>query len=114
MSFLNFTNFRDHPTERKYMVFFFTDSKMAHYFEELLVENNISYERATEDEGVVKRYLFGVLKRDFEIVHKFNNVAIGKYRQPFIPTAGLRWLLLIVMMVSIALAIAGYLKITGS
>jgi hypothetical protein len=44
----NITNYRDHPTNQRYTVFSFRSEERANYFEQLLVKENIPFERATD------------------------------------------------------------------
>ena len=82
---------------------------MANYFEELLVEEEIEYERAVEEE-TVKRYLFGVHRRYRAQAMELNNRAIGRFRKKFIPNNLLRWVILFITLVAVFLAILGYLR----
>lgn len=106
---INLTNYRDHPSERGYVVFFYTDFQMANYFEELLVEEDIPYERAVDQETGAKRYLFGVHKKHQQKLLKLNDLAIGKFRKPFIGSAVLRWIILGITAAMLLLGILGYI-----
>ena len=82
---------------------------MAQYFEELLNENQIAFEK-DDTEDLVKRHLYGVHKKDMEEAERLNNIAIGKFRKPFIGDPMFRYFLIFLSFAVIALAIYGYLK----
>lgn len=109
LGFFNLTNYSDHPNVRGYVVFNYTDMAMANYFEELLVENNIPYERGL-DQQMIKRYLFGIKKSRFEEAHRLNNIAIGKYRKPFMGDKILRYAVLGITLLFILLGVIGFFK----
>lgn len=107
---LDFTNYRIHPTQKNYNVFHFARADQAQFFENLLIEQKIEFERHDErkDNGMV--YYFGVKKKYFKQVEKLNNMAIGQYRSKFIANSGMRWIIIIIGMLALTLAIVGYIK----
>lgn len=106
---LDFTNYRDHPTQKGFHIYFFRKKMQAEYFEILLRANGIVYERYDElDNPDQPRFLFGIAKHYEQRVRPLNFDAIGKYREKFIPTAPLRWFVIAIGMGSLLLAIAGY------
>lgn len=110
---LDFTNYRNHPSNKSYTVFFFKSIEQGDYFEALLRSHNVWFERYNEDELENKRkVLFAVNNSDVKAVLKLNNLAIGKYRKPFIPNKLFAWLMIVVSTVVVALAVLGYLKNT--
>ena len=46
---LQVTNHRDHPTNKAYKVFFFRKKEEADYFEILIAEKNIKFEKGSEE-----------------------------------------------------------------
>ncbi len=109
MAMVNLTNYRDHPTNPTYMVFFFHNKNAADSFEELLLINVVDFERAREDEGR-ERHLFGVKKTEFHKAEKLNYEAIGRHRQKFIGNRFLRIAVLFFTLVVLLLAIIGAYK----
>ena len=108
-SLLRIRNFHLHPDNKKYWVFFFSDPNMAGYFEELLHENTIEFEK-DNGEDLVKRVLFGIHRKDFDRALILNNSAIGKFRKPFIEDPILRYVIIAISMLAVVLSIVGYLK----
>lgn len=112
MSLLNLQNHRDHPTNPVYFVYFFSRQPAADYFEQLLIKNNIHYERDLEDEGG-GRHLFGIKKNDQYLVEKLNYEALGRHREKFIPNKFIRLFILFFTSLLLILAIIGALKSTN-
>lgn len=109
--FIDFTNFRDHPERKGYVVFRYYKLEQGDYFEGLMKEANIWYEKFVDDDEHRSKdiVLFGVKKQDFARAQHLNNIAIGKYRSPFIPYKGLRLVMIAFFFVIMGLAVAGYL-----
>jgi hypothetical protein len=108
---LDFTNYRDHPTVKGYHVYFFKLLQQAEFFEILLRANGIPYERYDELENPAQpRFLFAIARHFESRVRPLNFEAIGKYRQKFIPLASVRWLIIILGLGMLLLAVLGYLK----
>lgn len=108
---IDFTNFQDHPTNRSYMVFKFHRKEQADYFEGLLHEAAIHYERHDDNENPEKiRYLFAAPKKHEDQLRYLNNLAIGKFRNKFIPDRGFRIFVFIISALVLGLAIIGYLR----
>lgn len=108
-SLLRIRNYNIHPENKKYWVFFFSDIDMAKYFEGLLTESNIEFEK-DESEDLVKRVLYGIHKRDMEQALELNNIAIGKFRKPFIVDPTLRYVIIFISVAVVILSIVGYFK----
>lgn len=106
---LKIKNYAIHPSNKSYWVFFYSDLNMAQYFEELLKENKIKFEHHSS-EDLVKRELYGVHIKDMTKATELNNVAIGKFRKPFIGDPIFRYFLILLSISVIALAIYGYIK----
>ncbi|MGD1844529.1 MAG: hypothetical protein ACFB10_03965 [Salibacteraceae bacterium] len=109
MDTFNLTNWRPHPQDSKYLVYHFAEVKQADYFEQLLVGKKIYYKRFHEQENDQDIHYFAVLRREEMEARKLNYLAIGRYREKFIPNAGFRWLVLIVSLGILGLAIAGWI-----
>lgn len=92
---LNVTNCQDHPSNEAYKVFHFFSKEEADYFESLLNEKKISFERDEEFAKEKMMYLFGIHVSDYKKVNKLNYLTIGKYRKPLIKNNFLKWFILL-------------------
>ncbi|MEM9024066.1 MAG: hypothetical protein AAGB22_10010 [Bacteroidota bacterium] len=103
-------NYYDHPDQPKYMVYRFYGEEQAAYFEALLRDEGIWYERNIEtDEDDEPTYYYGVHKSDEKATQRLNSLTLAKFKTPFIGVAWLRWTILLVSLGLVTLAIAGYL-----
>ncbi|NNK80153.1 MAG: hypothetical protein HKO93_01535 [Flavobacteriales bacterium] len=109
-SLIQLNNYRPHPTDSKYMIFIYHDYKMACTFEDGLVESDLFFEKDVTENGPNKRWLYAVKKRDFQAVKKWNNIAIGTHRKPFISDPILRYVVIAISVGVMALAFIGFLK----
>ena len=107
---LDFTNWREHPSDNRYTIFFFKTKEESDFFENLLKLNNIWFEPNIDLDEPTYRYFFAVNKTTNKEVIKLNHLTIGEYRSPLIANAYLRYGLVLAMMVIMTLAIIGYLK----
>lgn len=105
----NLTNYRDHPKNPSYLVYHYTDERQADYFQELLEKEGIQFERFRETEDGRDLVYFALRKQLEKKVRKLNFLAIGRYREPFIPNTGFRWMVLIISFGILGLAIVGWL-----
>lgn len=105
---LSLINFQDHPTNRNKKVFYFHKKEQADYFETLLNEKTIEYEKQTDTEGDQRIY-YGIHIGDFELVKTLNYLTIGKFRKPFIPDLFFRYFLIIISIIVVGLGIIGAL-----
>jgi len=103
---IDLTNYRNHPTRKDIRVFFFKEMKRADYFEQLLKEKSLFYEKFVEKEDKLKIY-FGVKRTDFGVIKELNNLAIGKFRESFIPNKSFRKFLILGTALALAFVIAG-------
>jgi hypothetical protein len=104
--FLDLSNFRDHPTEKNFIVFFYTNQETALYFESLLILNNIIYDKDTDS----NRMYYAISRKQFKLCQELNNQALNKFRKPFIPQKSLRYFVLVLFFLFILVAVIGYLK----
>jgi len=79
---LRITNHQDHPTNKFYKVFFYYNVEQADYFQELLEEKKIWYERDFENNKGKEMHLFGIKLTNVREVHRLNYLAIGRFRKP--------------------------------
>lgn len=105
---LRITNYFVHPGDTRYMVFVFKQDIYADYFEDLLEEENITYERHLDEEET--EILFGVHKRFQRKALNANFLTHAKFRKPFINNGLVKYLLLIITFGVIILAIVGYFR----
>lgn len=106
---LNITNYNPHPENPNYTVFHFYRDDLATEFEALLLKHEIPYEKAIEEEKR-KIYLFGVKNSYYKQTVKLNFLAIGKHREPFIPSRFWGILLIVFVFLLIVLSIVGYVN----
>ena len=109
-SLIQLKNYRPHPSDRKYFVFIYHDYKMTCSFEDGLTEEGLFFEKDVTENGPNKRWLYAVKKRDLEAVKKWNNLAIGLHRKPFIADPILRYFVIGISIVLMALAVIGFIK----
>jgi hypothetical protein len=101
-----FVNINEHPTNNRKKVFFYKDLEHAHYFENLLRESKLKFEKQIDEEGDQTVY-FGVNTSDFEKVKRINYLTIGHFRKPFIPDTVLRYFVIFISIVVLSLAFVG-------
>ena len=110
IGFLGFVNYKTHPTQKTYTVFNFMSQEEADYFAELLDAEKIWYERDSDFSNDRTVYLFGVKNEVLSIAQRANYKVSAKYRKPLISNAILRYSLLAIFLLAMALAIVGYVK----
>lgn len=101
-------NIKDHPTNSKKRVFYYKEAEQADHFENLLIKEELYYEKQIDVEGDQTIY-FGVKSSDFDKVKRLNYLTIGHFRKPFIPDKAFRIILIVISMFILGLAIAGAL-----
>lgn len=106
---LDFSNISDHPSNEHYNVYRFYIREQADYFESLVKAEDVPYERHDDEEEAKHVYYFGIAKRLERRVLTINNLAIGKYREPFIQNQLGAWILVAVVVIILAVAVTGYL-----
>ena len=109
---LQVTNHRDHPINKAYKVFFFRSEEQADYFELLIKNNQVYYERDVEETSNGKIYLFGIRKTDLKIVSTLNYQAIGKFRNPFIYNKKVKYFILTIGLLILIFAVISFLITT--
>lgn len=105
----NLTNYRDHPENEDYKVFFHYNFEQAAYFESLLKEEGIEYESFLEKEAKREVMLFGIHKRDFRRALEKNDMSYAKFKKRFIPNTIIRNTILIVTLAIFLFALIGYI-----
>jgi len=107
--FFQLTNYKTHPENNMYRVFFFVEKERADYFENLLKEKEISFE---VDEDVHKGnpiYYYGVHKRDMKETLNCNFLTVGAFRKPLLgANKWVRYIMVVFFLMFLALAIVGW------
>lgn len=109
IEFLDFTNFRDHPTQENAIVFHYYEKERFDYFVNLLVKEGIWHETDVDRSQKVIYYV-GTKRVDFKRTEYLNNLTIGKHRNKFIADRNLRILVFIISAAVLTLAILGAIK----
>jgi len=104
------TNYRDHPSNNLYKVFFFNDEQRAKHFENLLNEKKIPYESDTEEYKDAPLYLYGISKTHLSEALDCNFLTMAKFRKPLLgANKWFRYGLVIFSIVLLAIAVTGYI-----
>ncbi|MGB6034735.1 MAG: hypothetical protein WBG42_00605 [Cryomorphaceae bacterium] len=105
---IKYANFEPHHKQRNYTVFYFYAKDHADYFEALLLENEIPFERGS-CQDMVRRHLIGVHRSYQEKAEYLNDEVGNYYRKPFLGTNSLRNFVLIFTLVALVFALVGYI-----
>lgn len=105
--FFQLTNYKDHPTNNLYKVYFFHQKNRAEHFAKLLKERNIFFERGEEEQAISGKlfYLFGVRKSDLDVAHECNFLTNAHFREPFLGKNRWKYLISIFVVAIVILAI---------
>jgi len=106
----NLTNYRDHPEDKDYIVFFHYNMDQANYFESLLKKEGIEFESFLEEEAKKPVMLFAIHKKRFRKALVQNELSYASFKKPFIPFKWLRYSLLIIIFILTLIALIGYIK----
>lgn len=107
---MRFTNYYEHDGDTRYMVYEFYVEERADYFEVLLKDRQVEYERFLDEDSTPHKTLFGIHKRYLKASNNCNFLTHAHYRSRSIPNRPLQWVLLLFMGFIVALAIIGWLK----
>lgn len=110
LELFNITNWREHPTQRQYRVFFFHSFEEGEFFESMLQKHEIWYEKSEDDTVDRKKVMFAIHNHDMKEARHFNNLTIGKYRKPFIANRMLRFVVVFIVLLFLVLGILGYIN----
>ncbi|MFT5595871.1 MAG: hypothetical protein ACI8QH_000659 [Flammeovirgaceae bacterium] len=102
-----YANFEPHHKQRNFTVFYFYAKDHADYFEALLLENEIPFERGS-GQDMVRRHLIGIHRTHQEKAENLNDEVGNYYRKPFLGTKGMRNFVLLFTLVAITFALVGY------
>jgi len=106
----NLTNYRDHPENKDYKVFFYYNKEQADHFESLLIQEAINYESYYEKDSNKPIMLFGIHNREFRKAEKLNTLSYAAFKKSFIPNKWLRNAILIITFGLVLFALIGYLS----
>ncbi len=104
----DFTNWREHPSNRKYTVFFFADVKQGNFFVNLLIEHKIPYEKHIESDDHKRKFMVGIHNKHLKEARHLNNLTIGNFRNKFMPEKAMRWVVMTISFIALGLAFLGY------
>ena len=104
----NLTNYRDHPENKDYKVFFFYNFEQGNYFKQLLEDESLEFEAFIEEEAK-PIMLFGIRKRHFNQALDLNSLSYARFKKPFIANKLIRFAVLGFTIIAITIAIIGYL-----
>ena len=85
---LNLTNYRGHPENKDYLVFFFYNFEQGYFFQNLLHQNTLEHEMFIE-EGEKPIMLFGIRKRHFKEALELSNMSYAKFKNLLLRISGL-------------------------
>lgn len=105
---IKYRNFESHEIQRAFIVFYFYAKDHADYFESLLIEHEIPYERGA-GKDLVRRHLFGIHRKYQIKAEELNDDTGNFFRKPFLADKGFRYFILILTIVFVALAIIGFI-----
>ncbi|HKL03715.1 MAG TPA: hypothetical protein VJ911_08570 [Cryomorphaceae bacterium] len=103
-----YKNFETHHKQRSFVVFYFYAKDPADYFEALLIENDIPYERGS-GKDLMRRHLIGIHKSHQAKAEELNNETGNFFRKPFLGNQQTKYAVLIFTLGAIIIALIGYL-----
>ena len=92
------------------MVYEFYVTERADYFESMLVDRHVEFERYLDQDSGSNRVLFGVHKRYLKDSNDCNFRTHAHFRTRTIPGKWAGWVLIIVMLSLIILGVIGWVK----
>ena len=76
--------------------------------ENFLKSNDLYYETDIETTNRGELYLFGIRKSDLRIVQELNNIAIGKFRTPFIEKKINQYIVILIGLIIVVFTLLSY------
>lgn len=104
---ISYRNFEPHEKQRSFTVFYFYAKEHADYFERLLSNNEIPFERGT-GRDLIRRHLIGVHRSYQQRAEELNNQVGNEFRRPFLGDKRFRNFVLITTFIVVILALIGY------
>jgi hypothetical protein len=100
-------NYKIHPKNKEYILFFFDSHSKAEYYKEKLIINAISFEY--DDESAKEgKHIFAIHKNDFERARDLSFEVQKKYKSPFIGDELTRKAILIFVIIVAIFAVVSY------
>ncbi|PCJ89110.1 MAG: hypothetical protein COA57_02540 [Flavobacteriales bacterium] len=90
------------------MLYHFHQKEWAAYFENLLIEHKVVFEKHIEESEEKLMVYFAVKKKDDTQVRQLNYLTVGRFRKPFIPDTYFRWVIIGISVLLVTLALTGY------
>ncbi|MFT4753376.1 MAG: hypothetical protein ACI85Q_000917 [Salibacteraceae bacterium] len=106
----DFSNWRDHPTDNRYTVFFYKTKDESDFFQQLLIENKYWFEYNFDESTPNQSHYIAVNKNKERPIIKLNHLAVGAFRKPFIESNIIRYSLIVFMLTVLTIGVIGYLK----
>jgi hypothetical protein len=106
---VHYGNYEIHHKQRQFMVFYFYAKDHADYFEALLIEAEIPYERGS-GKDMLRRHLFGVHQSHLNQANALNNQTGHFFRKPFLGDNLTRYVVLIATLAVLCIALIGWWK----
>ncbi len=110
--YVHYRNYENHQQQRQYVVFYFYAKEHADYFESLLIEAEMTYERGA-GKDLLRRHLFGIHKNQLERAKELNDQTGNFFRKPFLADDMMRYMVLIITIAAVLLGLWGWWK-TGN
>ncbi|MBL7965223.1 MAG: hypothetical protein JNM31_15415 [Flavobacteriales bacterium] len=107
MSFLDITNYREHPTEVNWLVFRFGERAWRDEYAEELRKAGIPHEVDPENKAP---YMVAVRRGQRKKAVELNYLVLGRHRSPFLGSGALRWVLIGLVVLTLLLAVIGALR----
>lgn len=104
---VHYANYEGHHKQRQFVVFYFYAKDHADYFEALLIEAEIPYERG-EAKDLLRRHLFGIHKSYQDRAEVLNDQTGNMFRKPFLADAGMRYFIIVLTLAFLLLAVTGF------
>jgi hypothetical protein len=105
---LGLVNYTKHPENSKYIVYRFADTGRADSFENALKEQDIWYEKGSQERTKGEFTLFGIHQNDYSKTERINYTVEAEHKKPFIPFTGFRYFIMILSFAMLLLAVLGY------
>lgn len=108
MALLGFLNYRAHPDDKNKTVFYYRYADVFEAMQQGLSELGVPYETVIEDDGTPTFYVI-VSRHHMDSAQEANNAAQTRYKKPFLADTGLRWVLMGIFFIAVAIALTGYI-----
>jgi len=107
--FYQLTNYKTHPTQEQFIVFFFKEKEWADFFQGLCDKEGLKYERDEDESDGETLHLFGINKNRIKLAKRINNLTYAEKRKGFIPVPWFKYFLLLLVGGAAALGLYSYM-----